>query len=200
MSATTAPGRVQTLCANVDYPVVMNKMMVRYGVALVACVLLIGGAHAQVRDGGVREEVDEFTGTYSCLQLVLNSASDGSGIGFQTGNDDFGLVVFVNRRFTGSDWTFSSLSPMPRDRDLVYFRFGEDDVISLKPDIVDVDTSQRSEVAGFIGARDLAAQIMSAPGDIRVRFSGRDGNRDFTILHGVAVALAQGFGQSNCWE
>ena len=174
-------------------------MIVRYGVAVIACAALIGGAHAQVRDSGVTVRVDEFTGAHSCMQLVLNSAADSSGIGFQTGGD-WGLVIFINRQFTGSDWTFNSLVPTPRDSDLVYFRFGEDNVVSLKPTVVNIDTSQRSEVAGFTGERDLAVRIMSAPGDIRVRFSGRDGNRDFTIQHGVAVALAQGFGQSDCWE
>jgi len=42
---------------------------------------------------------------------------------------------------------------------------------------------------------DLVYEILSSPGDLRVRFAGPNGNRDFTIPHSIVLALAGGFGK-----
>ena len=178
----------------------MNKTMVRYGVATIACVALAGGAHAQIRDLGVHEARDEFTGAYTCSQAIFSDRSvpNRPTIAMQAGEDDHVLII-ISRGFERTDWTFNSLSRTPGDNDRVFFRFVDDDeVVSLRPSSVSVSTSSRMESAS-LWDRDLAARILSATGDIRVRFSGPKGNRDFTISHEATTALAEGFGQI-CWE
>lgn len=149
-------------------------------------------ALAQVRDGGVIESTDEFTGVRTCWQQVDSSIQDGAGVWMMLDEDGWTVFTYIVRDIDAQrNVAFSLLGLIGDER--VYVRFGEGDVLELHPSFVERDSSR--EVAGFTD-NSLAARIMSAPEDIRVRFEGSSGRVDFTIDHGVPVALAAGFGQA----
>jgi len=166
--------------------------MFRFLVALSLAIVSMT-AWAQVVDDGVVESIDEFTAVRTCWQRVHNSVDDRTGI-WMTLDEEDGWTVFtyiVRATANQGSSAFSLLGTIGAER--VYVRFDEGDVLELQPAYVERDLTR--EVAGFMDNA-LAARLMSAPADVRVRFDGPNGRVDFTIDHGVAVALAAGFGKT----
>lgn len=158
-------------------------------------------AVGQVFDFGVTETRDEFTGVYSCRHMVNNALLDGTGITMVWAPDGAGSPFLYITRDWSTDsrsWVWNSASNSPRPDDLVYLRFPDGEVISRRPNFVGVETDGpiKVDVAGFGDVGDLIYRILASPGDLRVRFSGMNGDRDFTIYHGVITTLAAGFGQT----
>jgi hypothetical protein len=175
---------------------VLAKSCLRVSLVLIL-VTIFCFTFANIYDYGVREERDEFTHEYSCYHRVDNSLTDDSGIHL-TYTDTLGYTLFIRRDFRNdpNSWVFSSASNTPYSSDLVYFRFPDGEVISKRPDYVAVNTEiQKTDLAGWGNVQDLVFKILSSPGDLRVRFVGTHGSRDFTIYHAVITTLASGFGQ-----
>lgn len=154
----------------------------------------IGTALSQAFDFGVREVTDEFTGISTCFQRVDNSLGDDSGITLSV-DEELGVIVWIRRHWDmdRDTWMFNSMSNNPWD-EVVYIRFPKvEEVVTLAPDYIDVDIPNDIETAAWWGAEELAYVLTHAESDIRIRFSGVHGNKDFTINRGVLEALRAGF-------
>lgn len=157
-----------------------------------AILVLLGSSAFAAHDAGVEIDIDEFTGERSCSQIVVNSPFDFSGISLATSSQLPGThILFIRSIDTISESVFNMFGVMPADR--VYVRFpATEEVFEFKPMSTSVESSY--EVA-VVTDGVLANRIMASPSDLRVRFSGSDGNGDFTVNHDVIVALASGFGK-----
>jgi hypothetical protein len=148
-------------------------------------------AFAQIWDGGVQQSTDEFTGKESCLQRVDISLQSNTGVSFGLIEGD--VAVYFKRHLTDFDNVFNSYGLV--EGEVVYLRFPDGTVESHSPNVVDSDYEAEVETAAVLST-DLAYKLMALPGELRVRFEGPNGQEDFTVDHGVFVALAQGFGQT----
>lgn len=160
--------------------------------------LVIGVANGQPYDFGVQTSTDEFTGDRTCYHRVDNGPYDDSGITLtQDMSGDLGTIVWIRRDFDydPNTWTFNSMDTSPRGNDRVYIRWPDGTVDELRPDFVSVDTQYDVETAAWWQAEDLARRLTTTRGEIRVRFAGWDGNRDFTIEGGVLHILGMHFFQ-----
>jgi len=169
----------------------MNRILALL-VILSSCGL---GVSQSLLDTGVENTTDEFTGERDCSQIVFHSRYDFTGIGLASDPKLETLVTFMRHLESVSDATFNMFGRLSGDR--VYVRFpSTGEVLELTPFETTVISEGGMRVeAAAIFSDSLAAKVMSSPTDLRIRFAGSDGNRDFTIQHDVVVALAQGFGR-----
>lgn len=162
----------------------------------ITAIFFLTIAHAQYNYGLVKE-VDEFTQDYSCSQRVDNSSRDDTGILLMY-SDFFGYGLVIIRDFKNdrNSWVFSSASETPRPGDMVYIRFDDGEIVSGAPDFVFVETSpQRVDAAGFYADEIFVLKLLLVNEDVRVRFIGINGQRDFTIKKEVFFSLANEFGK-----
>lgn len=167
--------------------------MVRF---LLALLILIGSAKAEVYNFGVEKTVDEFTAVESCFHLVIHTLSDHTGIAMNSFSDVKDTYVYIMSHVEELGENAFNMFGVLSD-DLIYVRFPDGEVLQLEPEHVEVQVEFMEsgyEVAGF-ASTSLANRIMSSPGDIRVRFDGSSNTVDFTISHEVITTLAEGFGQ-----
>ena len=156
---------------------------------------IYGLIFAQVFDGGVINERDEFTGETTCGQYVSNSIYDDTGM-ILLRNSDGSLMFAINHvvESWSSDSAFNLYGKTGGEK--VYIKFSENDILTLEPIEVEGNLSDDYERAYFVTERQTLQRILASPNALRVRFDGPDGNEDFDINHGVVLALAQGFGQT----
>jgi len=162
---------------------------------LAALFLTLQLTHAQY-DYGIETRRDEFTREYTCAQRVDNSTSDDTGVMMMYA-DSFGYGFVIIRDFKNdpNTWVFNSLNLGAAREDYVYIRFQDGEIFSGTPAFTSVETSpQRVDAAGFYAEETLITKLLTVSEDVRVRFVGMHGTRDFTIKKEVFYQLAKGFG------
>lgn len=153
-------------------------------------LLMLSAAFA-AHDFGVEKSTDEFTGSSSCQQIVVNSQGDFTGLVLSSMNG-LKIVAIIRSIGRNDDPAFNMFGVLSGDK--VYVRFPTSgEVIEVVPDEVSVELGSH-EVAGIFGNQELITKLLSSPSEVRVRFSGGRGSKDFTINHDVILALAAGFG------
>ena len=159
---------------------------------LITLTCLLGIAFAQW-DLGVEIEHDEFTGERTCHHMILVSVLDATG--FRGVVNKYGPSLVISHAV--DSWRYDSAFNLHgmQGGELVYLKFSDADIITVTPVHVWGNLEHDNEAA-LITDYNIITKILSAPSDIRVRFSGPDGEVDFTIPHNIVVALAAGFGQS----
>lgn len=159
-----------------------------------ALLLSLPFAYAQVDDGGVNRETDEFTGTSTCSHYVDETTAEFEGITLTKSTDEVlpETVIYVRHAYQDSDWVLNSAGSIADTT--LYMIFGDGEPVTYSADFVSVNTDNNYETLAVMDTA-LANRIMSSPSDIRVRFSASNGNADFTINHAVVTTLAAGFGQ-----
>lgn len=146
-----------------------------------------------VYDFGVSNNVDSFTKQETCRHRVDNSLYDDSGFTFARFHD--GTYAVVIRRHWNNDrntWVFNSYDERNA---VVYVLFSTDEVLTRVPSSTDVEQDYEHDLAYFFDnlGLELVQRLSASTGDVRIRFSGQHGQRDFTINSGVIRALNEGF-------
>jgi hypothetical protein len=161
--------------------------------------LMIAASGTTQHLGEVVIEVDEFTGKRTCAQFVAANQTDRTGVHMYVTDDDYGVSIWrgLDARAAFGDAAFNGFGKLPGDR--VYFRFLDGRVIEVEPDDTqnNFDMTYPTEMAHIFFNRQLIGDLLTSPGDVSVRFSGPNGQGDFTLPHAVFVALARGF-QVSC--
>jgi hypothetical protein len=149
-------------------------------------------------DYGLKVDYDEFTGEYSCMQRVDNSVYDDTGvILIYTEFSGYAFIIVRDFKNDSTNWVFSSVGNSPMPGDFVYIRFPNSEVVSGAPDFTSVETSlQRVDAAGFNSDESFILRLLTVGDDVRVRFVGTHGQRDFTVSKEVFFSLADGFGRT----
>lgn len=156
----------------------------------VLSVLYLSLAFA-ANDLGLDKSTDEFTGTSTCQQLVMNSAGELTGLALAKADNTLviGIVREIGRY---EDATFNMFGVLRGDK--VFVRFpATDEVLEIVPDDVSVDLGSH-EIAAITGNHELLSKLLSSPTEVRVRFHSGGSSKDFTINHDVILTLAAGFG------
>ena len=168
-------------------------------IILFAVGLLISTSGGAQHIGNVVVDVDEFTGTRSCSQFVAANRSDRTGVHMYVSGSHFGVSIWrgLDPHAAFSDSAFNLFMKFPSDR--VFFRFQDGRVLEIEPDdtLNELSLTHPTEIAHIFHNRELMADLLATPGDVRVRFSGSSGHGDFTLPHAVFVALSRGF-QETC--
>lgn len=172
----------------------MKRTQQHVGVLLLMALLPFG--FSQVNDSGVDAATDEFTGIKTCFQNVHTSPQDLTGISLTSDSALDDTYILITRHLdSANDAVFNMSGVMSGD--LVYIRFpSSGEVIDFAPYFVFVDDVIVYEMAGLWVTREFLETLLSSTEDIRIRFSGENGNADFTIMQEILEALAAGIGET----